>query len=249
MLMSIEPSATHGVDRRLLAEVVGRYLPLVRRLARRYHHRTGVDLEDLTQVGSMGLLRAIQRFNPEMGRLFEAYASSVIAGEILHYLRDCAHLVRPPRDLVEARPAVKSATMRLKQEAQRDPSCDEIAVATGLCPLKVAEIIAMDRQSMPVSLDAEMDLEGEGNPMRVQLQDCRYGDSQQEAEDRIMLGQALAQLKPTACEVIRLSFFEDLSQQEIGRQLGISQTQVSRRLRMAMRELGMVLGPTSGRDA
>lgn len=243
MLMSLELNTAQRLDRRFLAEVVRRYLPLVRRLARRYHHRTGVDLEDLTQVGSMGLLRAIQRFNPEMGRLFEAYASAIIAGEILHYLRDSANLVRPPRDLVELRPAVKLATQRLKQEAQRDPSCDEIARATGLCPDKVAEIIALERHGVPVSLDAEVDAEGEGHPMRVQLTDSRYGASQQEAEDRIMLGQAMARLKPTAREVIALSFFQDLSQQEIGRQLGISQTQVSRRLRMAMRDLGALLGP------
>lgn len=242
MLMSLELNTAQRLDRRFLAEVVRRYLPLVRRLARRYHHRTGVELEDLTQVGCLGLLRAIQRFNPEMGRLFEAYANAIIAGEILHYLRDSACLVRPPRDLVELRPAVKSATQRLKQEAQRDPSCDEIAEATGLCPIKVAEIIALDRHSVPVSLDAEQEGEGDGQPMKVQLSDCRYGDNQAVAEDRIMLGQALERLKPHAREVIQLSFYEDLSQQEIGRRLGISQTQVSRRLRMAMRDLGALLG-------
>lgn len=216
---------------------VERHMPLVRRLARGYHHRSGVEFDDLVQVGSVGLLRAFRRFDPANGCSFEAYAATVISGEILHYLRDSAPLVRPPRELVELRSKVKAAASRLKQEVQREPSCEEIAVETGICPLKVSEILAMERATKPLSLDAEFDTDEDSAPMRMQLTDHKYGVFQNQTEDRIMLSQAIAKLKTTSREVIDFFFYQDLSQQEIGRLLGISQTQVSRRVRMALREL------------
>ncbi len=225
--------------------LVERYMPLVRRLARSYHQRSGVELDDLIQVGSVGLLRAMRRFDPTMGCAFEAYASTIISGEILHYLRDSVPLVRPPRELVELRSRVKTAAARLKQELQREPSCEEIAVETQLCPLKVSEIIAMERTTKPLSLDAEYDTDEDSAPIRLQLTDHKYGAFQNQTEDRIMLSQAIAKLKVTSREVIDFFFFQDLSQQEIGRLLGISQTQVSRRVRVALSELLNHLGVKS----
>lgn len=222
--------------------MVERHMPLVRRLARTYHQRSGVELDDLVQVASVGLLRAFRRFDPTMGCAFEAYASTVITGEIMHYLRDSVPLVRPPRELVELRSRVKTAAARLKQELQREPAVEEIASETGLCPLKVAEILAMERTTRPLSLDAEYETEDDNAPMRLQLTDHKYGLFQNQTEDRIMLFQAIAKLKATSREVIDFFFFQDLSQQEIGRLLGISQTQVSRRVRMALRELLSHLG-------
>lgn len=227
------------------ADLVERHLPLVRRLARSYHQRSGVELDDLVQVGSVGLLRAIRRFDPSVGTVFEAYASTTITGEILHYLRDCVPLVRPPRELVELRSRVKTVAARLKQELQHEPTCEEIALETELCPLKVAEILAMERTTKPLSLDAEYEADEDSAPLRLQLTDHKYGAYQNQTEERIMLSQALAQLKATSREVIDFFFFQDLSQQEIGRRLGISQTQVSRRVRMALRELLSYLGVVS----
>lgn len=222
--------------------MVERHMPLVRRLARNYHQRSGVEFDDLVQVASVGLLRAIRRFDPTMGCAFEAYASSIISGEILHYMRDSVPLVRPPRELVELRSRVKTAAARLKQELQREPSCEEIAVETELCPLKIADILAMERTTKPLYLDAEYDMDDDSAPMRLQLTDHKYGAFQNQTEDRIMLSQAIAKLKSSSREVIDFFFFQDLSQQEIGRRLGISQTQVSRRVRHALRELLTHLG-------
>lgn len=230
-------------DRPIPAEQVCQYMPLVTRLARRYHHRSGVELDDLIQVGAVGLLRAIRRFDPTMGHLFEAYASAIISGEIRHYLRDAVPLVRPPRELVELVPAVKTATSKLKQEAQRDPSCEELARETGINAGKIAEVLAMQSCCRTLSLDAELDADEDGQPMRWQLTDQKYRAFQLATDDRLMLLQALSQLKPASLEVIDGFFFQDLSQQEIGRRLGISQTQVSRRIRSALRELWVLLSP------
>lgn len=233
---------TLATEQRTRTELVRRHLPLVHRLARSYHQRTGVDLDDLVQVGSIGLLRAIRRFDPSVNRVFEAYAATIIGGEILHYLRDCVPLVRPPRELVELRSKVKSATSKLKQSVQREPSCEEIAREAGLCPLKVAEVVSMEHYAKPVSLDAEFELDDDNSPLKLQLTDNKYGLSQLAIEDRIMLMQALVRLKPVSLEVINLAFFQDLPQQAIASLLGISQTQVSRRLRSALRELWALLG-------
>lgn len=230
---------------RTTSALVERHMPLVRRLARSYHQRSGVELDDLVQVASVGLLRAIRRFDPAMGYSLEAYASTIITGEILHYLRDSVPLVRPPRELVELRSRVRAAAARVKQAVQHEPTCEEIAVETGLCPLKVAEILAMERATKPLSLDAEFEADEDSAPMRMQLTDHKYGAFQTQTEDRIMLTQAIAKLKTTSREVIDFFFFQDLSQQEIGRLLGISQTQVSRRVRMALSELLSHLGVKS----
>ena len=243
MTITTQAPAAKASDFPILAEQVRRHLPLVTRLARRHHHRSGVELDDLIQVGSIGLLRAIQRFDPSMGHLFEAYASATINGEIRHYLRDQVPLVRPPRELSELVPSVKSATAQLKQQEHREPSCEEIARLTGLHSGKVAEVMALEASFRAVSLDAELESDEESQPMRWQLTDQKYRAFQLATDDRIMLFQALAKLKSTSREVIEGFFFQDLSQQEIGRHLGISQTQVSRRIRTALRELWTLLAP------
>lgn len=249
MVITTQTTQPDATDRPIAQEQVRRHLPLVVRLARRYHHRSGAELDDLIQVGSMGLLRAIRRFDASLGHLFEAYACAIISGEIRHYLRDQVLLVRPPRELVELIPAIKGATSQLKQQEHRDPSCAEIARATGLTANKVAEVLAMESCSKILSLDAEFDSEDEGQPMRWQIADEKYRSFQLATDDRIMLFQALAQLKASSRDVIEGFFFQDLSQQEIGRRLGISQTQVSRRLRSALRELWVLLSPVGTSEA
>lgn len=248
MAITTQPTPPDASDRPIPAEQVCRYMPMVTRLARRYHHRSGVELDDLIQVGAMGLIRAIRRFDPTMGHLFEAYASAIISGEIRHYLRDQVPLVRPPRELVELIPAIKSATSKLKQLAHRDPSCEELALETGIHAGKIAEVLAMESYSKTISLDAELDSDEEGQPMRWQLTDQKYRAFQLATDDRIMLLQALTKLKPASMEVIDGFFFQDLSQQEIGRHLGISQTQVSRRIRSALRELWVLLSPVGASE-
>lgn len=246
MTTAIDLSSPVVLERRRLAEKVRQHLPLVRRLARSHHLRSGVEYDDLVQVGCVGLLRAIRRFDPTLGRLFEAYASTMIVGEIMHYLRDSATLIRAPRELTELRSTVKAATSRLEQQVQREPSCEEIAKLTGLCPAKVEEVVAMERHVRPLSLDAALDAEDEASALRLQLVDQRQKAATLAAEDHIMVTQALAQLSPRSREVIELSFFQDLPQQEVGRRLGVSQTQISRRVRMALRELCQLM--TDGRS-
>lgn len=228
-------------DPRLRDELVRRHLKLVRQVARSYGDRCRDGVDDLVQVGSIGLLNALDRFDPLVGRNFEAYAGTLIAGEIKHYLRDSIHLVRPPRELVELRSTVRAATSRLTQDSERNPTIAELATETGLAPQKVEEVLALDTHAYPVSLDDEGEDDGEGARPRYQLIDNKYRSFQLATEDRIMLQQAMGRLREVSREVIDFAFYQDLTQTEIAQRLGISQMQVSRRLKTATQELWKTL--------
>lgn len=222
----------HPSEARPAIRQLGRYLPLVQRLARFYHRRSGAELDDLVQVGCIGLLRALQRYDASLGFSFEAYASRMITGEIAHFLRDLMYLVRPPRDLVELRPAIRAAIARLTQAQQQDPSALDIARVVGLSPDKVKEVLALDHQMKPLSLDAELP----GMPERAFDLPAPQAPPGY-LEERIVLQESMERLGRPYREIIELYFFQDLSQQETSRRLGISPAQVSRRLRVALKEL------------
>lgn len=216
--------------------LVKRYLPLVAPIAQRFAHRPDM-VDDLMQVGAIGLLRAIDRFNPRLGKAFEPYANSLIAGEIRHYLRDSVPLVRPPRELVELRGRVLSAQAALLTDGL-EANEEAIARATGIPAHKVMEVLALEQTGAPASLDQEM--EAEHGSFRFQLVDNRYKSFQLSTEDQIVVDQALSKLRGVSREVIEFAFYEDLTQTEIAKKLGISQMQVSRRLKTAMGELWKV---------
>lgn len=219
-------------------ELVKQLLPLVRPIA---HHLAGPRpdlIDDLTQVGAIGLLRAIDRFDPALGKPFEPYAKALIAGEMRHYMRDSVPLVRPPRELVEMRARVIAAHAALLQEGHQPVTAEAIAEAAGLPEDKVREVLALEENGLPASLDQEM--EAERGTFRFQLIDNRYRSFQLATEDQLMVSQALCHLRGISREVIEFAYYEDLTQTEIARKLGISQMQVSRRLKTAMGELWKV---------
>ena len=215
------------------------YLPLVRPIAVHLAGGRPDLVDDLTQVGAIGLLRAIERFDPTLGKAFEPYASALIAGEMRHYMRDAVPLVRPPRELVEMRGRVSAALAALEQALECEPTAAEIAELAGLPVDKVEEALQLEENFCPASLDQE--LETEHGALRYQLVDNRYKSFQLAAEDRVVLQQALADMRAVSREVIEFAFYEDLTQTEIAKKLGISQMQVSRRLKTATTELWKVL--------
>lgn len=226
-------------DLKLRERIVRQTMKLIRPIAQGFRDRLPGGLEDLEQVGAIGLLNAIERFDPSLGRSFSAYAGSLITGEMRHYLRDHSHLVRPPRDLFELRAKVFTARARLEQNLGRDPSASELARAIDLDVSKVIEVLALEAGTRPLSLDMLSD--EEDGRARAQLVDTRYRSFQLAAEDRMMLAAAIGKLRHVSREVIEFAFFHDLTQTEIAQRLGISQMQVSRRLKSATHELWKVL--------
>ena len=219
--------------------LVKQYLPLVAPIARHFCPSRQDLLDDLVQVGAIGLLHAIDRFDPALGKPFEPYAKSLIAGEMRHYMRDLAPLVRPPRELVEMRPRVLAAQAALAQESDEPVTAEAIAHRTDLPAAKIEEVLALEERGLPMSLDQE--LESDRGTVRFQLVDGRHKSFQLATEDQVMVSMALSKLRAASREVIEFAYYEDLTQTEIAKKLGISQMQVSRRLKGAMGELWKAL--------
>lgn len=224
--------APDEVERSSLLKV---HAGMVKGVARHFSRGRQDLYDDLFQVGQLALLRASDRFDPSFGRSFEAFARTTIISDIRHYLRDCVPLVRPPRELLEYRSRVLETQHSL---AQQGGSADSVAIAAslGISEHKVDAVLNLEAAIHGVSIDA-VDEHPDREGLGYQLIDHRYQSFQLAAEDRIMLAQALESLNDLSRAVVEFTFYEDLSQTEIAARLGISQMQVSRRLKKSLGEL------------
>ncbi|MDD3014367.1 MAG: sigma-70 family RNA polymerase sigma factor [Candidatus Gastranaerophilales bacterium] len=218
--------------------IVLAYLPFVKKISHGLARRNTDPVEDLVQVGSVGLLKAIDQYNNNLGASFRTYATYLITGEIRHYLRDKASMIRAPRELQELSFRINQIIQVLTIKLDRIPTDDEIAIELEIPVNRVAEVTEIDRRKYMVSLDQVVSGSNDTEQSLIdRLVDNKYLDYQIAQEDRIMLLEAIEKLNDTLKEVVKLSFFHDMSQNEISKQLGISQMQVSRRLKKAITEL------------
>jgi RNA polymerase sigma-B factor len=214
-------------------ELVRRFMPLARSLAMRYRRQTE-SLDDLVQVAGLGLVKAVDRFDPERGRGFAAFAVPTILGEIRRHFRDHVWNVRLPRGLQEITMKVDDATSRLTEELGRFPTPKEIARQLSVSVEDVLEALEAGHARRTLSLDA---------PRRGDDEDAATGlESIGDADpgyDRVEAGLAsdAAELTDEEWRVLRMRFDDELTQQEIGRRLGVSQMQVSRISRRALWKL------------
>ncbi len=224
-------------------------LPLVKKISHGLARRSSDPVEDLIQVGSMGLLKAIDQFDLNVGANFKTYSSYLITGEIRHYLRDKANMIRAPRELQELSFRINQIIERLTEKLGKSPSDVEIAGELSLSVEKVNEITQIDRRKQTLSLDQVIYSSGDcEQTYSDKLADDKYQEYLRLREDRIMLEEAVNTLSAPLSEVVKLSFFEDLSQNEIAKRLNISQMQVSRRLKKAISELFVIITKRSKRS-
>lgn len=217
-------------QRRRLVEL---YLPYVRSLAARYARR-GEPMDDLVQVGSIGLLKAIDRFDPARGVPFEAFASPTITGEIRRHFRDRGWAISVPRSLQELSARVVAQRERLTNDLGRSPTVAELAEAVEAPLEQVLECLQARDAYRPASLDVPAGGSGDDSAATVgELMGSRDADLTR-AERRITLDEALSHLAPRDRTVVYLRFWEDLTQREIADRVGVSQMQVSRILRRSM---------------
>ncbi len=215
--------------------LVRRYMPLARYSASRYA-RGQESFDDLLQVASIGLLKAIDRYQPARGVEFSSYALPTMAGELRRYFRDRGWNVRPPRDLQDHALAVDRATERLISGLGRSPMISEIADTTGLSKeavLEAREALAA-RSAVSFSVPVAGD---DGIALGERLGSCDAGFDG--AENRATVDQLLRHLSHREREIVRLRFEEDLTQAEIGARVGLSQMHISRVLRDALEKLRM----------
>jgi RNA polymerase sigma-B factor len=211
------------------------HLPLVRVLARRYADR-GERLEDLVQVGSIGLIEAIDRFDPERGRDLVSFAVPTITGEIKNHLRDRTNVVRIPRRVGQLNVRVRAETESLASRLRRPPTLAELARETGVGESDVVEAIETERARSPVPLPT-----GNGNGSGTDaaiLVDGVYDPS----EDRLLLAAGFRALDARQRRILHLRYFAELSQAEIAAEVGLSQMQVSRVIRTSLERLRGALG-------
>jgi RNA polymerase sigma-B factor len=216
-------------------ELVKRFLPFARKLALRYVH-SREPLDDLVQVASVGLLNAIERFEPGRGKKFTSFAAPTIVGELKRHFRDKGWIVHVPRDLQERALAVSKHSDRLSAKLGRSPTLDELAEVLDCSVEQVMEAIDAAHNYHPASLDAPIAHDGEERCVLAET----LGDDDagfELAEHRESLAASWASLSDVEREVLGLRLVHDLTQREISQRIGCSQMHVSRLLRRSMNRL------------
>ena len=221
---------------RIRAQLVDAYHDFVYFLARKFANR-GEPLDDIVQVGYLGLIKAIDRFDPDLGYEFTTFATLTVAGEIKRHFRDKGTAIRFPRRLQELRQSAVRVNEQMKNELGREPTVAELAERLGVAPEDVTEAMEMGPAQTPVSLDQTLgspDGEG-GRPIADQI-----GTEDPEldrVEMRDLLNRAMEHLTPRERAIMAMRFYDEMSQSEIARRLGISQMHVSRLQRAALEQL------------
>jgi RNA polymerase sigma-B factor len=213
-------------------------LGLVRKEAHHWVNQCTESYEDLLQVGCMGLIRAIERFDVAKGHAFSSFAIPYIRGEIQHYLRDKGSPVRIPRRWQTLQHQAANITRDLQVQLNRQPTDQEVAAALHISIAEWQEIKLAFRNRAPLSLDAPMHEDGDNSTSLADLvPDNRYQSFQLAQEDQIRLQQALVQLEKRTREVLEFVFLYDLTQKETAERLGISAVTVSRRVKSGLKLL------------
>ncbi|MBI2995328.1 MAG: sigma-70 family RNA polymerase sigma factor [Candidatus Melainabacteria bacterium] len=217
-------------------------ISLVKRIAYGLARRSTDPVEDLIQVGSIGLVKAIEQFDPTAGAKFHTYATHLITGEIRHYLRDKTSMIRAPRELQELSFRISRLVQDLIHRLGREPTDAEVAEVLELPADRVSEAYEVDRRRTLISLDQALATDGTSEQLLLDtLEDSAHHLKFHSEEDNIMLQAAIKKLKENLRQVVEMTFYQDLSQTEVAKRLGISQMQVSRRLRAATAELQRIL--------
>lgn len=210
--------------------LISSHLPLVRSIARRYLGR-GEDLEDLVQIGAVGLVKASDRFDPERRVAFAAFAAPTIEGEIRNHLRDRTPAVTIPREQEQTRRALRQRRDELTSALAREPTVSELAVSLGVEDADVERALAAERARDLVSVSTR---DAQDQPVEA--------ETPPDSDDRLVLASSLRSLDERGRRIVFLRFHADMTERQIARELGISQAHVSRLLSTALEQLRAELG-------
>lgn len=208
---------------------------LVKRIAIPLSFQSNIPTEDLTQVGSIGLIKAIEFYDANKNTKFKTYASYLIRGEIRHYLRDKASIIKAPRRLQELVVKISAAIKSLKESGFEEPSEEQIAINTGLPLNKIHDVMGIELCKTIISLDQNISsVEDDDLTLIDKIPSEDYQEFINSCENKMMIAGAIKKLSGDLKEIIELSYYHDLNQREIAQRLKISQMQVSRRLKKAL---------------
>jgi RNA polymerase sigma-B factor len=219
------------------------HLPLVEHCARRFRNR-GEPFEDLVQVGTIGLLKSIDRFDSDRGVEFSTYATPTVIGEIKRYFRDKGWAIRVPRRLQELRMQIGAATAELTQSLGRSPTPRELAASIGCSVEEIIEGIESSNAYSTLSLDATDD----GDDSTATMLDAIGVDDAglEHVEIRESIKPLLDRLEPREKKILLLRFFKNMTQSQIAEEIGVSQMHVSRLLNRTLEQLRASMEESSG---
>lgn len=224
--------------RMLHINIVENGMYLVKKIAGNISAQSGISNEDLVQVGSIGLIKAIEFFNPDKNTRFKTYASYFIRGEIKHYLRDKASIIKAPRELQELVFKISTAVKQLKEEGFEDPTEEQIAETVGVSVKKIHEVMELELCKSTLSLDqAISSVDDDDLTLIDKIPSGDYQEFMNSYENKLMLAAAIKKLPKDLQEIVEMSYYQDLNQREISEKINISQMQVSRRLKKALSKM------------
>lgn len=240
-LTTYKNSTDKKLKKQLQNLIVVASMPFVKRIACGLARRSTDPVDDLIQVGAVGLIKSIDLYNPQIGTKFKTYATYLITGEIRHYLRDKASMIKAPREIQELAFRINCVIKQLTEDGM-EPTSEQVAEAMSMPVNKINDIIEVDRRKSTISLDQTITFEDDDTmSLADKIPSGDYQEFLSSYEEKIMLSNAISQLKPKLKEVIELSYYEDLNQRQIAEKLKISQMQVSRRLKQALEEMYKII--------
>ncbi len=217
---------------------------LVRKIAHRVSHQCAEPYEDLEQIGYLGLIRAIERFDPSQGCAFSSFAVPYIRGEMLHFLRDRGSAVKIPRRWQDLQKASQKMQAELLRRYGRQPSDHEMAEALSISVKEWRQVKMANKNRMPLSLDATVCHQTDSTiTLGDTLPDVHYQLLQALEEDRQQLQRALSQLEEKTRSAIEFVFFKGLSRKEVAERIGVSPMTVTRRIQRGVDQMIAYLQP------
>jgi len=231
-------------DSKIKELIVKESMPLVKKIANNLARRSTDPVEDLIQVGCLGLIKAIENFDPSVGAKCTTYFTHLIAGEMKHYCRDRSMLFRAPRELVELNFRINKIIQKLTYEFGREPSDLELAEALELDTNKIQEAQNVERRRNLISLDSAFNSGEDENTLLSTLVDLKSHNQSSLHEVKLVLEKAFASISAESKEIITAIFLKERTQSSYSRENGISQMQTSRRLRYALTELRLYFQKT-----
>ncbi|MEK4221806.1 RNA polymerase sigma factor SigB [Bacillus sp. FSL W8-0102] len=217
-------------------KIVTHYHHLVESIARKYSKGKSYH-EDIVQVGMIGLLGAVRRYDRSFGKSFEAFAIPTIVGEIKRYLRDKTWSVHVPRRIKELGPKIQSTVEKLTCEMQRSPQVKEIAAYLDITEEEVLEAMEMVKGYQTLSVDHTIEADSEGGTMTLLDMVGNEEKGYEKVDQRLDLEKVLPVLNEREWKIIQYTYLENMSQKDAGEKLGISQMHVSRLQRRAVQKL------------
>ena len=219
--------------KRLMNLIVVAMMPVVKKIANSIARRAEDPVEDLIQAGSIGLVKAIERYNPDLCPKFRIYAGYLIVGEMQHYMRDKVALIKVPREIIEIAMRIKNFVKNLSDEEMDKMTSEKVAEALDVPLQKINTAIDIDRRKKVASLDELINVDGNKTSIGDLTPAYDYKEFSEQKDRQLEIDEIIKNLPSEYKEIVELFYYEDMKQTEIAEKLELNQMMVSRRLKKA----------------